>query len=405
MAKTSYPTPKKTPSKRKYSGSSYSKAKKAKKRYPSKKFYKKLKKYSKRGGRTINVQEDKEFANVIKRTQKVTRHQQKIINNRFKNGYSPFQKITTNQVQLNSGVEFNQCKWIWRSACNASFIAQLFNAFPIPTNVAGSNVSNTANLYVKSEQQSIYINKVTMKYEIMNPTNYDMNLILYDIVYKEDLAKSNSSRYYESSSKNNIVTTEGDPIVLLSKGVGAIGPADLGTADPTMLTLTDVNYKPTMSYPFNIYCKIQKKQIFRLQPGATMTHIFKFRPKALINKGYWATKYSNSSYGSIKNITCGCLFKVYGQISGTGSSDSADISNVANAAGKIMIKERMDTKWYCMTPRYNYIFKDDSGEWAPDAGDETMEVINDSNIKPIQTIDLDNTNNDPGTYNPTDPGE
>lgn len=399
MAKTSYPTPKKTPTKRKYSGSSYSKAKKAKKRYPSKKFYKKLKKYSKRGGRTINVQEDKEFANVIKRTQKVTRSQQKIINKRFKNGYSPFQKITTSQIQLNSGSEFNKCKWIWRCACNASFISDMFNKSPLPENTAGDTLASTANLYIKSEQQSIYLNKVEMKYEIMNPTNYDMNLIIYDIVYKEDLDKYNYSVYYENDVNNGLNASYGDPIALLNQGIEGVDN-NYQTADPTALTLTDVNYKPTMSYPFNIYCKIQKKQIFRLQPGATMTHIYKFRPKALINRGYYAVKYNNNSAGSLKNITCGCLFKIYGQISGTGETSVDDMTHVANASGKIMIKERLNSKWYFMTPKYNYVFKDETEEWTPDQDEETMEVVNDSNIKPIQTIDLDNTNNDPGTVNP-----
>lgn len=390
MAKSSLLTPRKTPTKRKFSGKAR-KSKRFKKRGVSKKkFYKKLKKHN-RGGRTINVAEDKEFANVIKRSQKVSNYQQKLINRRFKNGYSPFEKITTKQIQLTSDAEFNKCKWIWRVAADNSFVKTCFDNFPVDSNTVGGNNLGTTDIYVKSEEQSIYINKINMEYEIMNPTNYDITLVIYDIVYKEDLNKDVSVGYYESSSDSSL--TGGNPIKLIDNGLktrNINSTTYVLVSDPTQVAIDDIKCNPTMSYEFNIYCKILKKQIFRLQPGATMTHIFKYRPRALINLGYLGVKYNENNSGSMKNVTCGSLFKIYGQISGSGA-DSSKLQ-VANASGRIMIKETNTIKWYTMTPKYNYVFRDKTSEWAPSSG-EKMEVVNDSAIKTIQEVDLDDTNN------------
>lgn len=397
MAKSSILTPKKTPTKRKYSGSS-SVSKRRKSSKSTKKFYKALKKRNKHRGRLINVQEDKEFSNIIKRTQKVTRHQQKIINRRFKNGYSPFEKFITDQIQLTGESEFNKCKWIWRSAAGSEVIEECFANFPHELLAPGGKQAITSEYYIRSRDQTIYFDKVNMKYEIMNPTNYDMNLVVYNIVYKENHQGSSSDGYYESSTNNNYSTGTANPIKLMQDGLDSIQSSGYIVTTPTNMLLNDINLKPTMSYPFNMYCKILKKQIFRLQPGATMTHIFKFKPKALINNGYVGYKYKQNSLQPIKNVTCGCLFKFYGQISSTGESGTANIRKVANASGRLTLKETREYKWYCMTPKYNYVFRNNTNEWAPT--DETMEVVNDVTIKPIQEINTDPDDNDPGHLTP-----
>lgn len=415
MAKNSiYTTPKKSP-KRKFSSGRVSKSKRTKKSYSAKKFSKRAAKLAKRAGKPINVANDRELNNVIKRKQKVTRTQQKIINKRFKEGYSPFTKIVTNQIQITNDDGYNKAKWIWRAAATLDFVRECFHYFPMDNSSVGAPLT-TSGYYVKSQEQSIYVGKITMQYEILNPTNVDMNLVIYDIVYKDNTINSADSDY----NSVNVASNDDNPINLMFRGYNNVSGHMLSTgqtsssatvvSDPSALDINDINVKPSKSYPFNIYCKILKKQIFRLQPGATMTHIFKYDPKALINLGYMGYKFkeyfSNSSTDAnfatlkpaMKDVTCGSLFKFYGQISATG--DDSNREQVANIAGKLAIKENIRYKWYAMDNKFNYEFRVNN-QWTPTPGDENkMEVVNDMAVHPVQETNTVDTDNDPTQQQP-----
>lgn len=349
--------------------------------------------------KTINVAEDKELFNKIKRKQIVTRKQQKIINKRFKEGYSPFQINIDSQFQLTSGDYHNSYKYIWRNGIGLNDIIDYFKAYPYEYNTPGAQLANSG-YYIKSSEQSIYINDVTMEYKILNPTNYDMFVEVYDIVYKDDSYLPVVDTYLEKDTdKVNLV--DQDPIALCIKGKDSLTDGTYtNVADTQDIFIENLTYKPTMSYPFNIYCNIVKKQIFLLQPGATMTHVFKWKPKALINLGYLYkydkyVKDSNNPNIALKNITSGSMFRFYGKLATTGSN--SDKNQVASLPGRLSIKQFKKVKYYAMSQRFNYIKENKTAVWFPDNDTEAskMEVVNDVTIKPNQEqniVPTDNTN-------------
>lgn len=387
-----YPTPKKSP-----------KAPKSKKRNVSTQTIKRRRKIRKRkirykryakNSRPINVAADREGNSRSYKKQKVTRSQQKIINRRFKNGYSPFINRASDVLQLTQDIP-NKAKWIWRSNNGIDIIKFAFAKFPQETSTTGGDLltANTS-LYKSSQDQSIYFGQQKYTYEIRNPCNYDLNLVIYDIVYKCDTDNEINSVQLETSTEATAMTgTPDDPISLIYRGISGVVGGQVSTdnssryivADPNSLgpaNVQSVTVKPTDSYPFNIYCKIIKKHTFRLQPGATMKHTFVHRPKAMISRGYLGYKYKQYFYGTetdaanvnigIKDFSSGCLFKVWGQVLNSGTDDPTANPNNRNlvtlASGNIAIYENIETKWYSMDNKYSYIFNSDKS-WNPSSTD------------------------------------
>lgn len=420
-----FPTPRATPKsstskKRKSSRTSLRRHKKIRRTFNLKKRAKKLAKI--RSGKVINVANDKERLSKSYLKQKVTKSQQKAINKRFREGYSPFIKNITNQLQLTSNSEVNKCKWIWRSYGHLSDVVDAFKTFPTDTNVSGSSAVIGVDYYISSQEQSIYFNQFKYIYEIMNPTNYDMDLIIYDIVYKQDTLDNHcNNAYWESSTSNNNALAVPsqynsnnniyeNPIALINTGChgGAYGTgsgvnimiSSSMLSDPTNIEFDSLNMKPTYSYPFNIYCKIIKKHRFRLQPGSTMTHVFTHKPKCMFNRGY-LYKYKNTvsnavqdDYRAIKDLTSGCLFKFSGQILNSGSD--TDVTQVLNAAGKLVIKERLEIKWYAMNSKFSYIFNSENNWNGTVSGTSklaNLEVVNSDSVKPIKEVNMDTSDN------------
>ncbi|OUM64035.1 hypothetical protein PIROE2DRAFT_9347 [Piromyces sp. E2] len=347
-----YPSPRKTPRKRKNSGGTRT-AKRARTR-------------TTRGFRvrrvTINVKEDQEFYSKSYYKQPVTAQQQKIINKRFKNGFSPFKDFIESRFQLNDDNGIDKAKWIWRCIPSLNYILKMWKTFPDPagTQAPGTEVTTNSNVYKISQDQAIYINKIGYRDEIYNPTNYDMNLVIYDIIYKNDTEYQVKNGYYESTSdKVNVSNTETqNPIALMQAGISQSLARYTPTsttnaaivADPNAKTIQDITLKPTESYPFNIHCKIVKKHTYRLQPGSSMVHKFIHKPKCLLNRGYFGYRYAkslnaieSSSSGStttyseantrdigVKDVTSGCLFKVWGCVTSTSNAGSGNHNQVVN---------------------------------------------------------------------------
>lgn len=387
-----------------------------------KKRAKKLAKY--RSNSVINVANDKEGLSRSYHKQKVTRSQQRIINKRFKNGYSPMKVYLTDHLQLTSKTEVNKCKWIWRTKNTLGAIVEYFLKFPIESNATGGTLS-IGDYYRNSQDQSIYLSSYKYIYDIMNPTNYDMDLIIYDIVYKQDTSDVHcNDAYWENNgtggSSNVLVDTSAynkgtncyeNPIALINTGMNSLeystNAAIATVADPTQVTFDSLNAKPSDSYPFNIYCKIVKKHRYRLQPGATMTHIFTHKPKCLFNRGY-LYKYKidlndnttslndlSSDNRAIKDITSGCLFKFSGQILNSG--EDAEKARVLNASGKLVIKERVEIQWYAMNSRFTYIFnRENNWDGTVSGGTskiDNLEVINNDSVKPVKEVNMVLTDN------------
>lgn len=375
-----------------------------------KKRAKKLAKY--RSNKVINVANDKEGLSKSYIKQKVTRSQQRIINRRFKEGYSPMQIRITDHLQLTSKTEVNKCKWIWRCY---GLLPQIYDCFQkFPEGKTGPGNTFSGSYYATGQEQTIYFNKMKYTYEIMNPTNYDMDLIIYDIVYKQDTMDSHcNNAYWENSGtggSSNCLDNTGvydssdncyqNPIGLINSGLNKLGSPSATApivSDSTNIKFDSLNVKPTDSYPFNIYCKIVRKHRFRLQPGATMTHIFTHKPKFLFNRGYLYkygpdskdTSYTND-YRGIKDLTSGCLFKFSGQVLNSG--EDAEKTRVLTASGKLVIKETLVVDWYAMNNKFRYIWNTENNWDGTVSGGtsalDALEVINDDSVKPLKEVNM-----------------
>ncbi|ORX77613.1 hypothetical protein BCR32DRAFT_302449 [Anaeromyces robustus] len=389
--------------------------------------------------RPINVKQDTEKYTKSFCKTKVTKQQQKLINRRFRNGYSPFQIVSENQFQDTIWNELDKCKWIWRKGLSLSSVVNAFNTFPIETSSVGATTVNNNNYYYNSADQTIYFNSITTTYEITNPTDYDMNLCIYDIVCKEDTDYRIDDYYYNYTEKTNPAsissgvsyTDTKDPIRLIYQGTiqktGVYSSSNTTyttVADPTNQNIWDISIKPTNSYPFNIYWKIVKKHTYRLQPGASMTHKFIHKPKQLINRGYFGYKYAknNAAQSSnqtkdigIKELSSGCLFKYWGQVTGTGdssitknSSTSAITGQDHNAvyilSGRLMFKEYRTIKWYVMDKKYNYVWYTKTAPTS-NYNEESLEVVNNTHIQRANAMDIEanNTENSGATTTTTNP--
>lgn len=364
------------------------------------------------GGQTINVKDDKDGYSRTYYKQKVTKQQQKKINKRFKGSFSPFKDVFENGYQETIPQATGKCKWIWRCYNNLQYLARAFEYWPDPTASPGSTSTNVqTEKYMNSEQQAVYFNKFKHTYEIYNPTNYDMNLVIYDIVCKQDTVGSVSNTAYNNWDAI-YDTTHSDPIRLISYGLsGKLGKyPGSGNAsvtlvsDPNAKQMYDITLKPTESYPFNIYWNIVRKHTYKLQPGSILHHKFVHKPKALFTRGYYAYKYCDDTYldkskfKGIKDITSGCLFKFWGQVTGTGDSDglqtgtgyenlTQDHGAVTTLSGRLIFKEYIDNRWYCMDPKYSYTFKNNINNYVP-ADEEDLEVITESFITKGNDLDI-----------------
>lgn len=370
-------------------------------------------------GRAINVKEDREGYSRTYKKQKVTKQQQRKINRRFKGQYSPFKDVFEAGFQETIPQATGKCKWTWRCYNNLEYLSRSFRNWPLFNSVPGSQSINNSLItssYANSQSQAVYFNKFKMTYEIFNPTNYDMNLVIYDLVCKQDTVNSVANanwNVYETTAAN---AGHSDPIALIEQGLSSQygyypgetlqdGAHPIVT-DPTQKTIYDITLKPTESYPFNIYWTIVKKHTFKLQPGATLTHKFIHKPKALLTRGYWGYRYSENSAPNdssknkgIKDISSGCLFKYWGQVAGTGDTTGSgpdgtgnyDLSqthtDVTTLSGRLMFKEYIDNRWYCMDPKYTYTWKTNVTSYKP-RDEEELEVINDTTIKKADDADM-----------------
>ena len=429
-----YPTPTKTPRKRKNSGSS-SGAKRARTR-STRGFRLRRKLVSARrktrfrrtkprfkinfpGGRAINVKEDKESYTKTYYRQPVTNQQQKIINKRFKNGYSPFKDSIQGRFQLTADTTYDQAKWIWRTVNTLNYLQKIWQAAPYPAGdqQPGTIATSGTDAYRYGQDQAVYLNAFKYRYEIYNPTNYDMNLVIYDIVYKNDTVYQAKPGYIETSSvrENYDITSCQNPLALMISGIDSASirytptssSLSVGVSDPSAKTSQDITLKPTESYPFNIHCKIIKKHTYRLQPGASMVHKFIHKPKCLLNRGYYMYRYlkqltataisgsstveSNFRDIAVKDITSGCLFKVWGCVTGTNQSNH---NEVVNLTGKLMFKEYVEARWDVMDQKYTYTFVTKNDNYIPgSAMNSKFEIVTKDNIVLAQETDADASNN------------
>ena len=424
-----YPSPRKTPRKRRNSGSS-SKAKRARTRSTRgfrvrrvsrlvsarrKARFRRTKprfKINFPGGRAINVKEDKESYTKTYYRQPVTQQQQQIINKRFKNGYSPFKDFIQGRFQLTADSQYDKAKWVWRTINSLNYIQKIWNTVPNPAGdqAPGTLTTTSSELYKVGQDQSVYINAFKYRYEIYNPTNYDMNLVIYDIIYKNDTEYQVKPGYYETTSirENYDIATCQNPLALTFAGISGqsiryteTGTQYTGVSDPTAKTNQDITLKPTESYPFNIHCKIVKKHTYRLQPGASMTHKFIHKPKCLLNRGYYVYKYAKNLNAinsgtpateaatrdiGVKDITSGCLFKVWGCVTGTNQTAH---NEVVNLTGKLMFKEYVEVRWDVMDPKYTYTFVTKTDEYTPGSSmEKKFEIVTKDNIVLAQETDV-----------------
>lgn len=353
---------------------------------------------------TLNVKGDVTKYTSTYYKQKVTNQQQKKINRRFKDENNPFiykgefPNIDTTPQTTDS------CKWFWQCHNGWDYVNSCWKSFICPSAESTLNLRDNVNNthYLLNKEQAIYFHTFKSKYEILNPTNYDMHVDIYDIVCKKDTYGSVVSRtlsVHDKKDPTNLVNfpqsnAKSDPIQMMLKGLESslygTGP-DYNLQDSTNMDLFDLQMAPTKSYPFNIYWKIVGKKRVTLQPGASMYHTFTYKPKNLLQRGYWAYKFQTQTHSGdngIEGITSGTLFKVWGQLSGdTGSSATivGESTNyitqdnskaVVNLSGRLALKCFYTAKHYCMQPKATYMFKNiDSNKWVPQ-DEEDLVVVN-----------------------------
>lgn len=359
----------------------------------------------------INVKTDADSTTKTSYTNKVSKQQQRKINRRFKANPSPYIEELSNQFIDTTPKCTNKVKWFWVANNNLVQIQTKWNNFIDPSGNIDKALDSTnyAGNYILNQEQSIYLSKNISRYEIFNPSNYDMNLVIYDIVCKKDTQFSSynaictPNTVKDPTDKTIDYTYYSNPIALMQQGNEANfqGALQYGVGLHTNKSVFDIQQNPTDSYPFNTHYKIVGKKTIRLQPGATMVHKFKFRPKCLMNRGYFMYNYGDedntaSKYGNqgrhLKDISYGTLFKVWGQIAGdtksqyetpTGSDTPVimqyDTEAVTNLSGRLMIKWWHTNVHYCMSMRatYNYVHNNNQ---APDDEEDYM-VYNEGSFK------------------------
>lgn len=346
-------------------------------------------------GGTFNVKADTDKYVTTFYKQKVTKQQQRKINKRFKKQTAtPFVYSNNRPVVDTIPQQVDLCKWFWFTNNGMQYCQNAWRSWRAPEGaVTSSNISDNAT-NSQDPNQAIYFSKFTSKYEIFNPTNYDMHVAIYDIICKEDTEYANGPVAVNSQNdldSNLDPTQSSNPVALMRLGQQNVtGKYNLlqasGNSNYTQVfntnvgtSIWDITYKPTSSYPFNMHYKVVKKRIFKLQPGATMHHKFVYRPKNLMTRGYYGYKYhqlggeDECSNIAMKQLTSGTLFKVWGQISG--DTESADVNNriqmknkhaVVNLSGRIMIKEIFTANAYFCQPKASVVVQQDEFTWVPE---------------------------------------
>lgn len=365
-------------------------------------------------GRQINIKNDQDIQTKTFCKNRVTKSQQRKINNRMKNLPSPFIYRVQEQITETTPQMTNRCKWLWYCRMDKNRLNSCWNNWIAPTGTTtqASSVSvNSDNQYVVNQRQEIYFNDVKTVYEIYNPTNYDMNVVIYDITLKKKTLRKVDVGWVAYSGHNISdplidYTSSSNPIALMQQGVNISARKDntsyVAVQDSDTTSIQNIQFNPTDSQPFNIYWKIVGKKVLRLQPGATMKHKFTYKMKNLMNRGYWGyycQDGNNTVDIGFPEYTCGSLFKVWGQISGdtdnaTNTSSVLVQSNpthVANLSGRIMIKSFLEARHYCIQPRAQYI-QSVTNAWNP-TDEEDLVVVEDSYF---QRVDDDYVQDDSG---------
>lgn len=341
-----------------------------------------------------NVKADVDGKTYTIKKQKLSKQQKRKIRKRFRQGYSPFTDKYEAGIQDTMPQNTNSCKWIWRCHQNLSNISDIINRMPSDTNVPG--ITTPGDYNINAETQQVYFGKIKVRYEIVNPTNYDMNVVIYDVVCKEDTDNGCDSFIATYRQPNMGSSSLDNPIsqmytstntVLGYSNASATASDSVLVADPTNQSIFEIDYYPTQAYKFNVYWNVIGKKTLKLQPGATHIHTFIYSPRCLMSKGYYGYKYkykinnntASPYFSGVKNFTCGSLFKVWGGVAGTAASsyssgtDNTEPHNVVSLSGRIQMKEWKEINYYYMDNKYRFVKKIYEDKYTP-IDEETLAV-------------------------------
>lgn len=368
-------------------------------------------------GGTVNVKADAERWTRTYYKQKVTNLQQKRINKRFRSDNAS-KVVYENDYPITETVpqQLNTCKWIWFCHNDLTFVRSAWSHFTPPaaeyTNLGNPVVAGNSLAPIANKEQAIYFNKIRSIYEIFNPTNYDMNVTIYDIVCKEDHVRpiqtdmTKALVSFEENMGTDVINNNSNPIALMYHGSQGVEDPNGGWQvgrDNTGESIYDIQFKPSTSYPFNLTWTIVGKKNIRLQPGASFNHKFTYKCKNLMQRGYYGYQYMEhlnagqnqvhtNTNTPVKGFTCGSLFKVWGQISGSTESGLVGLDEtptqtipkgVVNLSGRIMIKEFYKLEYYNCAPKYSYKMVNTTSTWRPEDEEElTIPTVID--MQPIQ---------------------
>ena len=231
-------------------------------------------------------------------------------------------------------------RWYYKSNITGLDITKAFNAFMSGNTTLlsyGGDVNynnNNINIQNGSDDNKLYIGAIRTVYELLNPTNYQMEVNIYDIVLKREpqnrididdlLNTSNPLSLWGTESTLSEKQTK--DIVILNENCGIFSNGEV----------------PTKSHSFNLFWKIKRKHTIIMDPGSTHKHVFVYKPKRLISQEEYdkVLKIADDETAkyTIAKLTHGTLFGIKGQIA-MDSSKTNDHNYVNNLEGKMAIKK------------------------------------------------------------------
>ena len=173
-------------------------------------------------------------------------------------------------------------RWYYKSNITGLDITKAFNAFMSGNTTLRyywSDVNYTKNnneIENGSGDNKLYIGAIRTVYELLNPTNYQMEVNIYDIVLKrepqnridiDDLLNTSNPLSLWGTESTNLEKQIKD-IVILNENCGIFSNGEV----------------PTKSHSFNLFWKIKRKHTIIMDPGSTHKHIFVYKPKRLISQ-------------------------------------------------------------------------------------------------------------------------
>lgn len=229
--------------------------------------------------------------------------------------------------------------------------------------------------WTNGPEQAMYIGKCVYEFTVSNPTNYTMNVVIYDLVAKHDFLQpvrkaitihnednegGESCSFppipnpvgcmYTGSNALQLPSTETTVKYEISDTTVDKNPTDNTTQQN--ITFNQVGKWPSSYYTFNYFWKIKNKKTVQLAPGASVKHNLIINYGKLVTQGSFYYKFANhpnakaliENSGLVAGLTHSVLFGFYGQVAG--DSNEGFSEKVGHLPGRYHLCKRSKEKIY-----------------------------------------------------------